>query len=168
MAEIAQRAGASIGSLYQFFPNKESVTEALRERYREDVVDLWASLEVADAIAIKDLGTQLLDEMVVFLEQRPALLRLMNETCPSHEISIRDFLRVRLARILLIAAPRLSKTQAGLLATVSLQMMKSMNELYAEAQGANRKALVREYELLLSWYLKTQLRAIPKKAMTTK
>ena len=158
MAEIAERAGASIGSLYQFFPNKESVTEALRTQYREDAVDLWASLERSQSIPIEDLGTQLLDGTVVFLEQRPALLRLLSETCPSREVPIRDLLRIRLARILLTAAPHLSKSQAGLLATVSLQVMKSMNELYAEAQRPTRKSLVREYELMLNAYLEMQLR----------
>jgi AcrR family transcriptional regulator len=30
MTEIAERAGASIGALYQYFPNKEAIARALR------------------------------------------------------------------------------------------------------------------------------------------
>src|ERR1700739_1843248 len=37
MTEIAQRAGASIGSLYQFFPSKETLGEALVNRYIEQM-----------------------------------------------------------------------------------------------------------------------------------
>src|SRR5271163_4784871 len=33
MTEIAQRSGAAIGSLYQFFPSKEALAEALFDRY---------------------------------------------------------------------------------------------------------------------------------------
>ena len=35
MTEIAQRAGAAIGSLYQFFPSKEALAEALFDRFAE-------------------------------------------------------------------------------------------------------------------------------------
>ena len=35
MAEIAARAGAQIGSLYRFFPNKEVLADALIHRYGE-------------------------------------------------------------------------------------------------------------------------------------
>src|SRR3984893_16725992 len=44
MTEIAQRAGASIGSLYQFFPSKEVLAEALFSRYVERVASLLEDL----------------------------------------------------------------------------------------------------------------------------
>src|ERR1700719_1418410 len=40
MTEVALRAGASIGSLYQFFPSKEVLAEALFNRYIEHVASL--------------------------------------------------------------------------------------------------------------------------------
>src|SRR6201998_4975522 len=40
MTEIASRAGAAIGSLYQFFPSKEALAEALFNRYFERVTAL--------------------------------------------------------------------------------------------------------------------------------
>src|SRR5260370_37048426 len=46
MNAIASLAGASIGSLYQFFPNKESVGSALLNRYVDEIVSLldqWQS-----------------------------------------------------------------------------------------------------------------------------
>src|SRR6187200_3383987 len=35
MSEVAERAGVSIGSLYQFFPDKSAIVGTLVERYNE-------------------------------------------------------------------------------------------------------------------------------------
>lgn len=37
---VAVRAGVSIGSLYQYFPNKEAIFAALQERHRDEVMPL--------------------------------------------------------------------------------------------------------------------------------
>ncbi len=37
MTEVAARAGAAIGSLYQFFPTKEALAQALLEQYAQAV-----------------------------------------------------------------------------------------------------------------------------------
>ena len=44
MSEIAERAHAAIGSLYQFFPNKESVGCALHTQCGQDIEKLWLPL----------------------------------------------------------------------------------------------------------------------------
>ena len=40
---IAERAGVSIGSLYQYFPNKKSLIIALREQHSKEIEELLAS-----------------------------------------------------------------------------------------------------------------------------
>src|SRR5579862_4464992 len=44
MSAIAQRAGAAIGSLYQFFPGKACITQALRTEYAKRFDRLFAPL----------------------------------------------------------------------------------------------------------------------------
>src|SRR5947207_6216457 len=44
MTGIAARAGASIGSLYQFFPTKELIAEALHAQYSDDFAAMLAGL----------------------------------------------------------------------------------------------------------------------------
>jgi len=46
MNAIASLAGSAIGSLYQFFPNKESIASALLDRYTDGIIaamDQWQS-----------------------------------------------------------------------------------------------------------------------------
>ncbi|HEY1888525.1 MAG TPA: helix-turn-helix domain-containing protein, partial [Roseiarcus sp.] len=45
MTEIASRAGAAIGSLYQFFPSKEALAEALFDRFAERWAASFAQVE---------------------------------------------------------------------------------------------------------------------------
>ena len=56
---VAERAGASIGSVYQYFPNKEAIFASLQERHRDQVMPLIQhtiarlgdpGLDVADAM----------------------------------------------------------------------------------------------------------------------
>src|SRR5579884_3736875 len=56
MSAIAERAGAPIGSLYQFFPNKQSITHALRTEYGRDFEARLAALEQqASGLSLEEL-----------------------------------------------------------------------------------------------------------------
>lgn len=63
MGEVAERAGVSIGSLYQFFPDKRAIVWALAERYTaESQACISAALkDVSDAQGLKRAFSELLD-----------------------------------------------------------------------------------------------------------
>lgn len=72
---VAARAGVSIGSLYQYFPNKESIFEALRERHRHQVMPL-----------VQHALTNLADPKVDLVEGTVALMRglaQLHESAPA-------------------------------------------------------------------------------------
>jgi AcrR family transcriptional regulator len=74
--EIAARAGVSIGSLYQYFPNKDAVTIALIERETEGMVD-----EVLAALALTPPRRALQEAIRVSVRnqaRRPQLARLLD------------------------------------------------------------------------------------------
>ena len=61
MTEIAARADAPIGSLYQFFPNKELLGDALMHRYGERAVAALESIEKKlPALSASELADALL------------------------------------------------------------------------------------------------------------
>lgn len=63
MGEVAEKAGVSIGSLYQFFPDKRAIVWALAERYTaESQACISAALkDVSDAEGLKRAFSELLD-----------------------------------------------------------------------------------------------------------
>ena len=154
MNEIACRAGACIGSLYQFFPNKESLTQALRAQYGKEFHTAWESLEnQAASLTIEQLVAQLIHTAVDFVTEHPAFLALLDAPRATRNPSIRKVLRELLARIFLLQKPSLSKARALRAATVTLQLIKGMNELYAESDAATRESLVQEFKIVLRCYL---------------
>jgi AcrR family transcriptional regulator len=63
MGEVAERAGVSIGSLYQFFPDKRAIVWALAERYTaESQACISAALkDVGDVEGFKNAFSELVD-----------------------------------------------------------------------------------------------------------
>jgi AcrR family transcriptional regulator len=49
MTAMAERAGASIGALYQYFPNKEAIARALRQQYGDEIEARWIPLTAQGA-----------------------------------------------------------------------------------------------------------------------
>ena len=73
---IAERAGVSIGSLYQYFPGKEAVTVALIER---ECALLLADVAEADSIVdYRDAVNHLIHSAVAHQMRRPRLARLLD------------------------------------------------------------------------------------------
>ena len=80
---IAERAGVSIGSLYQYFPNKDAVVVALAERHQEVVLqrvrDRLHGIE-GEALAAMDLDVLLetfVGDLLELHRDHPRLYRLL-------------------------------------------------------------------------------------------
>ncbi|WP_437545018.1 TetR/AcrR family transcriptional regulator [Sorangium sp. So ce367] len=80
---VAERAGVSVGSLYQYFPNKESLVAALAERHASALVacvdDALAAADPSDPeAAVRAFLRAGLDPHRI----SPALHRILNEQVP--------------------------------------------------------------------------------------
>lgn len=78
---IAERAGVSIGSLYEYFPNKDAIVVALAEREleREQEALLTVVAGARTDEPLEDLLGRLVERVVDFHAARPLLHRMLFE-----------------------------------------------------------------------------------------
>ncbi len=162
MTEIAARAGAPIGSLYQFFPVKEALADTLVLNY---VALLAADLQQLESLAARlDIRT-LVEELFGLLRAHPreraAALPLAESRMDerTRRATFRHMLRKQIAAILHARAPALPAEAARDLAVVVLQLMKAANALSDEEAFPGRTAAQRELQALTVQYLKHHLPA---------
>ena len=83
---IAEKAGVSIGSLYQYFPNKEAIVAALRERYRDWYDEcVRAQIEQGRGLPLREGVRQAMERIVALNALDPALHGELEGAVPDHD-----------------------------------------------------------------------------------
>ncbi|OWK36559.1 Transcriptional regulator, TetR family [Fimbriiglobus ruber] len=160
MAEIATRAGAQIGSLYRFFPNKEVLADALMQRHRELVDGAFGKIESrAMSVSAHDLADALVDLLVELHPESRAMVALLDARSEwsAKPAEFRNAAIGHIARIVMLRAPHLRPETARDVAVVLLHNMKTMKALTLEqglATSAGAPAELREMNRL---YLASKL-----------
>jgi AcrR family transcriptional regulator len=158
MSAIAARARSAIGSLYQFFPNKESVVDALRARYARELEKIWDALAAeANHLAVEGLVSRLIRSHVEFAERHAAFFALFDAPPTVNSARRREMFRVRIARVMLTRNPRIPRNETLRIAAVVQQIMKGLLTLYAQADKAEKGIIVGEFESVLTGYLRSKL-----------
>ncbi len=158
MSAIAHRAGSCVGSLYQFFPNKEALVEALRASYLEEHAKFWNGLQRRlPAMSVEQLVNQLLDFPIAFVGKHPAFLPLLDLPPTAHSLRRRTVIRDRIADALRTARPQHGPAGLARTAAVVQQVVRSCLTLYGQAEGENQKTIVGEFRTMLSGYLRARL-----------
>ncbi|MFZ1869677.1 MAG: TetR/AcrR family transcriptional regulator [Steroidobacteraceae bacterium] len=160
MTEIAARAGAPIGSLYQFFPVKAALADTLVQGY---VALLAADLQLLESRA-GGIDTQTLVESLLGLlrahpQERAAAQPLAEARMSEQDrrTTFRQMLRRQIAAILRARAPALGAEEAREMAIVIVQLMKASSTLSDEAGLPGRTAGLRELRALAVQYLDQRL-----------
>src|ERR1700691_3817112 len=96
MAEVAARAGAPIGSLYRFFPNKEVLADALMRRFGDVIDDAFAAIDARAG-------------------EMPAIVSLLDARSDwsAKRAEFRSAVRTHIARTLTLCGPHLDAELAG-------------------------------------------------------
>lgn len=132
---IAERAGASVGSLYHFFPNKEAIVRALAARYETQIRQIK---EVtlgpgAGLVPIPQMVDGIVDPLVRFMEQRPAYFAVFHATqdprkpyCVSEELH--HTIVGKVEALMAVRAPQADPAYRRLQATFSVEYVHRMLE----------------------------------------
>ena len=156
MTEIAARAGASIGSLYQFFPTKELIAEALHAQNSEDLAAMLAGL--APRVAGKPgaaLADVLFRDLSGFLTAHPAFVTLADrrDIDKKRKKKTRARLRGQIAALLAQADPPIAPARAEALAVIVLHLLRSAVAIAGEDDLPNRTAVLDELRGMLRQHL---------------
>ena len=159
MTEIAARAKSPIGSLYQFFPSKDVLADALLDRYGELLTGRLQSIETKAArMASADLADALLGLLVGLQKERNLAIGLIDARpdLSSRPAEMRRVLLHDVARVLATHRPGLPEARALGMAAALLQLMKAAAALM---NGAERDAetAVAELRKMARLYLASDL-----------
>ncbi len=151
MAEIAERSGTKIGSLYRFFQNKESVADTLLEAGREYMVVAFDQFQAGvPGLSVHALADGLMS-LLCELFAKPGFKKLLDSGKEWSEK--REELRVsvlrRIAQSLMVHSPSLAHKSATDMALVVL--------LHGKAVATNRALFASKSEISIEFRDMTRL-----------
>ena len=167
MEAIAQRAGTSIGSLYQFFANRDTLVAAVAQRYVADLERLLAESDAAasdgagdaPALPIDALVEAVLEPFVRFHRTHPGYFAILFAPQGSAALArLRGGVRQRLVRrvetLLAGRAPQLAAAKRRRLALTEVEAGRALLQYTEQSMPAGaRRAMRAELRDMLVAYL---------------
>ncbi|CAB4929898.1 unannotated protein [freshwater metagenome] len=160
---IADRAGVSLGTVYEQFPDKDAILVALVERHLDDASAALTPLltdMVTQAPPIEDGVCRMLRALVALHRTHPALHRVLFEEAPRPEALRRRLERTVEAAVeavhgYLVARPEVRVPDHAVAAQLVVQVAESVTHglVLHPQDGADPEAYVRETERMLVRYL---------------
>jgi AcrR family transcriptional regulator len=165
---IAEQANISVGSVYQYFSNKEAILIALGERYiqqlgKNTVAALQQDVSGLDFAAIVN---KVIDPMIAFERKHPAFGHL---NAKSQEVSLAEGSKrvesdilATIHDLLLRICPNLNPAHGWQMARVTKALYKGISYLIQQEQeiekaGGNVNSMIADMKQMMVAYLKEQL-----------
>jgi AcrR family transcriptional regulator len=157
MAEIAMRSGTKIGSLYRFFPNKESVGDTIVVNARQDLDSVFDHFDAkVRGLSVRALADELVALLLEPVFNRPALMKLL-DSGPDSSAKREEFRAAvlrRIAKTFMIYSPNLPKQVASDIALVILLNIKAAST----HQGLSASTL-KEFRSMVRLYIEARLKS---------
>ena len=155
---IAKEAKTSIGSLYQFFPNKDAVYLALAERYVDELSGLLAQTAMAEdaSLSFQDRFDKLLDQLTVFYLEKPGFQPLLFGSYKTAVMTSGEEILCQMIDgmdAILAQNTDISEPPRYLQATIIIHALKSTLPLIATDNEAESQAALIELKRLMRGYL---------------
>jgi AcrR family transcriptional regulator len=160
MSAIAEKSATSIGSLYQFFPNREALVEALAEQYLADWQQMRAESASARPRGLRASIDAGIDARVKFHLDHAALARLL-ESNTSTARAIRELQTELGSAVAFLSSfgPNVPEKTLRLYArTVNAMVNGVMSTIvYGALSAAERNALIDELKSVVHDYVERRL-----------
>ena len=151
MTEIAAEASSSIGSLYQFFPTKPLLAEALHiERLERLKAGLRDMAERSTGFSAADSGEAIFHALGTFMEEYPefSVLAGRRDIPKERKARSRAELKELIAGVLRQAQPPISDDIA-LMSGIVLELLRIVVAVAAEPDAAEDRRVAGELRLML-------------------
>ncbi|HWE62352.1 MAG TPA: TetR/AcrR family transcriptional regulator [Chloroflexota bacterium] len=161
---IAARADTSIGSLYQFFPNKDAIMQALGLRYIDRCRDAFTPL-LSPAAADLPMNVwidRIVDALDSTEKANAGFKELFSSAATTPDLAAADnamhhqFI-VGLDSALAERMPHLDPERRLVCAEVGVRTAEAIMPLLAESPGARRALVLAELKVLLAAYMQRTL-----------
>jgi len=153
---IAREARTSIGSLYQFFPNKEAILNALAGRYLEELHAVHEQVLGDDAVQITlpELYDRIIRSLADFHASHPGFQQLFyGSTTSKHLAAAAEQLKqeciARVEGLMAARNPEIDPARRKLLAVLNVEVIKTLLPLAQSSDPATRARLIDETKTLL-------------------
>jgi AcrR family transcriptional regulator len=157
---IAARAQMSPGSLYQFFPHKDAIAQALATRYVDELALTQESAFSADLayVTLDELLDQVVDPLVRFNIANPGFQVLFADSAVPRQVAsapvqLHDAVLGRVEAMIAARAPDLPREQRIRVARVSVQVFRAILPLVLSSSPEEQEAIVGELKNVLRGYL---------------
>jgi AcrR family transcriptional regulator len=155
---IAKEAKTSIGSLYQFFPNKDAVYLALAQRYVDELSGLLVqtAMEANESLSFQDRFDQLLDQLALFYLKNPGFQPLLFGSYKTAVMASGEEILCQMIdgmAAILAQNTAIPDSTRYLQATLIIYTLKSTLPLIATEDEAANEAALLEIKRLMRGYL---------------
>lgn len=159
---IAARAHTAIGSLYQYFPNKEAILSALVARFLEQMNAAFdAALTQVDITSITSADSlidRILDPLLALQAQRAGILhvffslRRAGASSQAAQALIEEII-TRLDALIALREPWIDPVKRRLHVQITVEVVRALLPLTVTSEGEQRPEVVAELKRLLRAYM---------------
>jgi AcrR family transcriptional regulator len=168
---IAREAGAAVGSLYQFFPDKEAVLLALAARYRAALHEIHERVFTAETarLPLVELYDRVVETLAGFYRAHPGFRALLfgSSTVPALAAAAATLHQEcvdRVEAMMTHGLPTVSPARRRLLADLNVTALKALLPLAETGHGRMRGEVLCEIKRMLLAHMQSVMAQIAAEA----
>ena len=161
---VCKQAGVSPGTLYQFFPHKHAMAEALAARYLERLPHTHqAAFDLASTNGpLADIIAHVVDPFISLHRQMPGLEALLTGSVISEELTatidgLKQHVEKSLVALFLARCPKANRAEINRAAATSVQLVKAFLHFAVAGTPKQQKDGIQELKTVLFRYLEPLL-----------